>query len=182
MGQFLCIGINTKIRVERAELQRCSIGEDGARAIIEQKLADRELYNLTMTDDLLIYSLKAEVAEKEWCAFIKDFYEIRYHETEAQMDDEGALEAISACTTLDDWLSTADQNRYQCYQADTHWHYVDIGSFYPCRLSVKNVILSMDGKIMMECYNDLFRFFVNCIRKRLEQYKLAAALEIYISD
>ena len=180
MGQYLCIGINTKIEVERAELQCCRSGEDGARTIIEQELADRELYDLTVTDDLLIYSLKAEAVEEEWCAFIKDFYEMRYRETETRMEYEAALEAISAGTTLEDWLSLAARKLYRCYRTDAYWSSVDIGSFYPCRLRVENIMLSIDGKILMECYDDLFRFFLNCIRKRLEQYKLADALAIYI--
>lgn len=182
MGQFLCIGIKTKIYVERTGLQKCTSGEDGARAIIERDLANRELYNLTVADDLLTYSLKEEIAESEWCAFIKDFYDIRYREIGERMEDEGALEAISSCTTLSEWLSIAEQKSYQCYQVDAHWNYIDIGSFYSYRVNVKNVILSMDGKIGMECYDYLFRFLTNCIKKRLASYKLADVLEIYISD
>lgn len=182
MGQYLCIGINTRIRVERSELKRCSAGEGHAKQLIEEKLANGEVYDLTETDDSLVYSLKKEIAEKEWCMLIKDFYDMRYRETKSRIDDEGALEAITGGATLEDWLALAGQREYQCYQTDTHWDYVDVGSFYPCRLTVENVILSMDGKIIMECYSDLFRFLINSIRKRLSQYKLAAALSIYLSD
>lgn len=181
MGQFLGIGINTKIKVSRTELRRCPSGEDCARAIVEKDLANSELYNLTMTDDLLIYSLKKEIVEKEWCAFINDFYTIRYKETGEQMEDEEALEAISACTTLEDWLSIANQKRYSCFQIDDHQQYIEIGAFYPCRVGIENIILSIDGKILMECYGTLFRFLTICIKKRLEQYKLADALDVYIS-
>ena len=66
MGQFLFIGLNTKITVSRKAYR----GPDLSREEIEKELGsylfDSELYNQSVTEELFVYSLKKEVAEAEW--------------------------------------------------------------------------------------------------------------------
>lgn len=183
MGRFLCIGIKTRVIVGRSDLPKFPPGETSAQTIIERNMVDSELYDLTITDNELIYSLKEEIVGKEWNAFLKEFYKMRYAETGRQTDDDDALEAVSACTTLKDWLSIASKKQFECYQMDTHRcvFYFDKGS-HRSYIDIEDIILSMDGKIIMECYNDLFRFLRSCIKKRFAHYKLAATLDVYISD
>lgn len=52
-----------------------------------------------------------------------------------------------------------------------------------CRVDTgaTQIILSIDGKILMECYEGLFDFFTRMIRERLSKYKLADALLVSIS-
>ena len=44
------------------------------------------------------------------------------------------------------------------------------------------VLLSIDGKIFMEGYNDLFAFFTRIIREKLADYRLSDSLFVYITD
>ena len=49
-------------------------------------------------------------------------------------------------------------------------------------LVIDYIILSMTGKIIMECYADLFEFFTRLIRERLPESCLADGLIIDITD
>ena len=44
------------------------------------------------------------------------------------------------------------------------------------------VVLSLDGKIWMECYAKLFDFFARLIREKLSQYRLSNSLYIDITS
>ncbi len=44
------------------------------------------------------------------------------------------------------------------------------------------VTLSMDGKVWMECYNELFDFFTHLIREKLSKYQLSESLFVEITD
>ena len=46
---------------------------------------------------------------------------------------------------------------------------------------VEQILLSADGKIIMECWGNLFRFFTRLIKERLSKYKLADSLLVAIS-
>ena len=47
--------------------------------------------------------------------------------------------------------------------------------------SAEQVILSLDGKIIMECYGELFEFFTTLIKDKLAKYKLADSIVVAIS-
>ena len=46
--------------------------------------------------------------------------------------------------------------------------------------SSRYAILSLDGKIIMECYNGVFKFLRRCIIAQLPEFKLSKALSIWI--
>ena len=43
------------------------------------------------------------------------------------------------------------------------------------------ILLSADGKIIMECWGALFSFFTRLIKERLSKYKLSDSLLVAIS-
>ena len=64
------------------------------------------------------------------------------------------------------WVSTPFCREIITYRLDT---------------SATQIILSLDGKILMECYEGLFEFFTRMIRERLSKYRLSDALSVSIS-
>ena len=48
------------------------------------------------------------------------------------------------------------------------------------RVCSDNAILSIDGKIAMECYGSLFDFFGRCIAAQLQEFALSRALTVWI--
>ena len=91
------------------------------------------------------------------------------------------LKILGESNGFDEWIDIANQRQHQIYQSDRRNEYLWLGKKESLYAPVfESVLLSMDGKIVMECYNSILRFFTECVRERLKQYKLAKALSVYI--
>ena len=94
------------------------------------------------------------------------------------------MEAIKSMTSMDEWLGYAQKKSCYCFQLD---EFVHIDTPYPggwtntLDTSAEQIILSLDGKIIMECYSGLFEFFTKLIKEKLSKYKLAESLMVAIS-
>ena len=181
MGQFLFIGLNTKITVSRKAYRRPDLSREEIEKELGSYLFDSELYNQSVTEELFVYSLKKEVAEAEWLPFLKDFYAMRYVDGWEKDYATEILKILGESNGFDEWIDIANQRQHQIYQSDRRNEYLWLGKKESLYAPVfESVLLSMDGKIVMECYNSILRFFTECVRERLKQYKLAKALSVYI--
>ena len=100
----------------------------------------------------------------------------------AEMDEADALNDIKSQPDTSARLVLLERKRYQAYQVGDEVDY-----FYPyilrsSEISVysHNAILSIDGKIIMECYGHLFDFFRRCIVAQMTEFELAKALTVWI--
>ena len=91
---------------------------------------------------------------------------------------------IKERNTLREWLELAAEKRYQGFQLD---EYADCYTPFPkgwkevLSTDVEQIILSIDGKILMECYYGVFSFFTKILRERLSAFQLADSLMVSIS-
>lgn len=113
--------------------------------------------------------------------FIEKFYALRYYE--ANCYDSGAVvEKLKKLTDTSARLALLEDRCFQTYQEgdDVDYFYTDeYGSNY-IRICNYNAILSLDGKIMMECYGSVFDFFRRCIAAQMPEFELAKALTVWI--
>lgn len=47
---------------------------------------------------------------------------------------------------------------------------------------VDTVCLSIDGKIIMECYNDVMNFFTRLVREKLSDFQLRDAFKVFLTE
>lgn len=156
--------------------------EQTVREEIEKQIAPSSLYDVQDDGEYLIYTLKKDIAEKEWMEFVKEFYHQRYDETAAPTDMQKVIERISKCSTLEEYIKQANDYKIENYYFGKYNDYILVGHRESCRVRIESVCLSSDGKIIMECYGYLFRYLLKCIRQRLSKFKLADALGIYLSE
>ena len=78
----------------------------------------------------------------------------------------------------------AERRCFECYQEGYSISYPIYGEkkFEYATVMVDHILLSLAGKIMMECYDDMFAFFTRLIRERMASYKLADSLLVYITQ
>lgn len=95
---------------------------------------------------------------------------------------EGSVD-IDACTQSLR-LNLLKQKQFECFQENekTHYCYLDNCGWFEIPVYTRKIVLSMDGKIIMECYNEILDFFRRCIVKQLENFRLAKTLDVYLSD
>ena len=85
----------------------------------------------------------------------------------------------------ENWLSLAEDKSCEEFQIDNYGIEDNLyfeKAFNP-RVSVyyESILLSMEGKIMMESYGRQFNFFKLCMTEMFKEFKLAGALRVYIS-
>ena len=178
----MTIGLVTKITVdkERAKVTDSATPEE-VRAAMQEAYNQSGIYTMEETEGEVSLMLNPEVAEAEMTCLLEDFYKLRYGEDRKWQEE---LEEIKKRHSLDEWLELADVSSSTMFQLD---HYVWLstpfyrGWSYSLPTEATQIVLSSDGKILMECYGRLFKFFTRLIRERLSKYRLANALFVSIS-
>ncbi|MBO5594832.1 MAG: hypothetical protein J5931_09540 [Prevotella sp.] len=184
MGQYLTIGLVTSIAIgkERA-MKKASAAPEEVRNVVQEVYNRKGIYNVTENDDGVYLKLKPEVANAEMTDFLEEFYRLRYGVKD--WSRKAYMDKIKSRKTLVEWLKLADGSCMETFQLD---QYVWLSTPFcreerKCRVDTgaTQIILSIDGKILMECYEGLFDFFTRMIRERLSKYRLADALLVSIS-
>lgn len=182
MGCYLVIGIATEIVADKVEAERQFKGIENFKAAFEKKFNPNGIYQMKETESRIVLELKPEIIEKEWVEFIQAFYDIRYAAGES--DHQCAMEAISKENSIEAWYKLAEEKCLESYQELPLYYYpMESPSFWGhFHVGMDLIILSLDGKIIMECYNSLCEFFTRMIRERLASYLLSDSLFVYISE
>lgn len=182
MGQYLTIGLMTMIAVDKQEAKaRDAATSDEIRTAMQEAFNQNGIYTMDETENEVRLTLKPEVAEAEMTDMLEDFYQLRYYENNKWQEQ---LEEIKKRHTLDEWLELADASCSSMFQLDRYvWISTPFyrGWSYSLPTNATQIVLSSDGKILMECYGRLFRFFTRLIREKLSKYRLANALFVSIS-
>lgn len=184
MGQYLTIGLVTKVSIDKERAMRmASATPEEVKDALQKSYNGSGIYELFEDEHAVCLKLKPEVANPEMAAFVEDFYQLRYGaETDRWKE---AMEEIRLRQTLPEWLELAEDKHLDMFQLDG---FVWVATPY-CRevwrhmleTSATQIILSLDGKILMECFGSMCGFFTRIIRERLSKYQLANGLLVSIS-
>lgn len=182
MGCFLVIGIATEIVANKAEAKKQFKGIENFKTAFEEKFNASGIYQMKETESRIILELKPDIMRKEWVEFIQAFYNIRYITDES--DQQIAIEAIAEKNNAEEWYKLAEERCFESYQELPLYYYpMESPSFWgDFHVGMDLIILSLDGKIIMECYNSLCEFFTRIIREKLTNYLLSDSLFVYISE
>lgn len=180
MGQYLAIGLRLKATVRKVkQLDGKSVEEILGK--VEDKYNLSKIYERREEETYYEYSIKKEVLDKELVPLIEKFYALRYTKDE-RTDATDVIEALNALPDTSSRLEMLNDRSYQTYQAgdDMDSFYLDVIPPMKIRVCSYNAILSIDGKIAMECYGRVFDFFSRCIAAQLQEFALSRALTVWI--
>ena len=183
MGQYLTIGIATKISVRKDEAKwQASATIEKIKETLELNYNKSGIYTVEETEDSVLLKLRSEVAEAELTDLLQDFYALRYSDKDKYVME--MMDTLKNYTKWEEWKEIADEKRDYYFQQDPY-----VITSTPCpggwtnslTTYVEQILLSSDGKIIMECWGNLFRFFTRLIKERLSKYELADSLLVAIS-
>lgn len=186
MGRFLMIGLKMEMLVRKADIYKhAKNGFWTEESILEQmeNVLHLEKFKRTEHDGYLKYSLDKDILDRELMTFLKRFYELRYVGS-SKFESDAALAKLESLTNTEERLKLLTTRSYQSYQVDERdgYFYLDDCAFFEIPFITKEMVLSMDGKIMMECYSGVLDFFRRCIVARLDDMEISHAIDVYISD
>lgn len=181
MGQYLVIGIATRV-VAYKNRQDSHLTAEEVRRSLEMRFNHTGNYNVKVDEEGNVeLLLKPEVAELEWEQMLRDFYELRYHGVDSLHVDFDEMRRLGS---LDCWIEMAKTNGSDAYRMVKQFCFgyreeIDGWSRY-IETSQDLLALSIDGKIIMECYGGILGFFTRLIRERLGKYRLSDSLFVEI--
>ena len=183
MGQYLAIGLRLELAASKQDVAK-HLEETPLEEVlkqIEDKYHLNDIYEREDHDDYYVFKVKEELLDRELIPFLEKFYSLRYP-AGSDIDAPDALQALKGIDNTNDRLKLLSRKSFQTYQEGEDFDYCRIGGFWSnkVRISSSNAILSIDGKILMECYGGVFDFFRRCIVAQMSDFKLAEALTVWI--
>lgn len=183
MGQFLTIGIATKVGVSKKALNQHQLTPNTwLEKMQQQRHFEAAIYKIVDDKDYLLYQLDTALLKNQLPDLVAKLSTTLYDRPATYFDR--ALKALKDRTT-DEWLDWVESQGYEAFQLDTYgttdyWEF-DADTDAYLRLHYRDIImLSFEGKISMKTYGKQFRFFEHCIQQTFDQLSLAKAIKVYI--
>jgi hypothetical protein len=183
MGQFLSIGIVTVCGVSKKELQKQNIIKDELIAEMQKRLYfEPSIYNFLETEESYLFHLQTTVLENYLLPFLEKLYPFLYLGRGEEFKQ--TLEMLRN-TAPSQWLALAERKSQEEFQIDKYGEneYLYFNKPSRARIGVfsTTILLSLEGKIMMEEYGRQFNFFRYCIQQTFSEFPIAKAIRVYIS-
>ena len=174
MGQYLTSNIVEKIIVSKEEVSDNKIIKD-----ILGKELNLNKYSFIENGDGYYWKLKEEYFQGyKIRKFLEEQFEM-YGSSE--MKDE-ELEAISNAKTAKDLKELARDKFSQNFQKGIECHYLFAdGSRRKISVRYEVIIYLIQGKIAMECYDNMLRYFSRLIHLQNEKHEIADCTKVMIT-
>ena len=183
MGCYLAIGLKIKTAIGKEEISKHldEMPLDEFFKEIEKEYHLEDIYVRQETEDYYVYTLDEKLLDKEFIPFLEKFYQLRYQDGN-NYDVPDVLEELNSIPDTSSRLALLSKKSFQTYQigSDNDYHRVNGSWNHEVPIYNTYAILSLDGKIIMECYNGVFKFLRRCIIAQLPEFKLSKALSIWI--
>jgi hypothetical protein len=136
------------------------------------------IYTATEKDGYYHFQLNEDIFHAELLPFLNAFYPLLYSKPAYY---EGVLEKL-ANTPSSEWLKWAESKPEEAFQFDEYGtqDYLSV-NHTDIPVSYDAVILSMEGKIVMETFGRQFTFVKYAMMQTFQQFRLAGALRMYIT-
>jgi hypothetical protein len=184
MGQYLGIGIAFEMNVKKSEIKKAGLNVKSLQEKMKKELLyEPELYNVSDIDNKRYYkiTLKEEILQAELLPLLQELYPVIYNHDKS-WGYKKVLEALSGKNAAE-WLEIAENANFYEFQMDGYAEPEYITNF-PDEICIHHsniIMLSMEGKILMESYISLFRFFKYTIAKSFSEFSLARAIRVYLA-
>ena len=182
MGQFLAIGLITKQIIPKDQLEKGKISNEELISKMQKELHfNPVIFDFTENEKNIVFKLKKELFESELIPFLEKFYPLIYINNNLYLETLKELKNSKS----ENWLSLAEDKSCEEFQIDNYGIEDNLcfdKAFKP-RVSVyyESILLSMEGKIMMESYGRQFNFLKLCMIEMFKEFRLAGALRVYIT-
>jgi hypothetical protein len=182
MGQYLATGLVTELRVSKKEVEQAKIGMDELVDKMSIRLRfNPAIYTLQNENEYFAFYLKDEILRKELIPFLEKLYPALYNLNEYA--DFPAVLAKLKSIEPEHWLRIAKEKKYAAFQFDPYGMpgYLDAPFGNVIKISYCSVILSMEGKVIMDGCGGQFAFFQYCIAQAFAEFALSGATRVYIT-
>lgn len=183
MGRYLVIGIATEMYFERQRAEKVFGDINKAIEYVRENHAPEDVYDLLEGNECIGFKMKDKIVETELVEFLSAFYADRMSNDGSSEETDEILSALANISTTDEIKSLAEDNSMVYFQYDEYWDpiFIETDSWNRMVVILRGIDLSLDGKIIMECYGSIMSYFTSVLRDRYRKYALSKSLYVTIS-
>lgn len=177
MGQYLSICLRHSIDVDRKEAERaCGSYKEAVTKLTDWLGGNEELFHIEASDTIISFTLKPKVAMNHIADLLRRFYNLYYGHP-----DEEVMEQIEKCADWDEVLKLADRRCFEAFQEHHRYDYLYVKG-HSVNYRVYTILLTVEGKIEMECYGQTFTLLDRLLHEKLSSNPLATLLTTIITE
>ncbi|MGM9760336.1 MAG: hypothetical protein ACI30I_09555 [Parabacteroides sp.] len=177
----MAIGIATNLSLKKQEVERAFDSLEEGVKFVEDNYAPRDVFDKTENGDYVSFKLKDQLLENGLTDFLRDFYAARIPDRPEAAED--IISTLGKAHTAEEILDLAKKQCWERFQYDLYWDSIFIRekSSKQVYLYTRGIDLSLDGKILMECYDGLFQFLSTVIQEKFSKHPISKALRVIIT-
>jgi hypothetical protein len=183
MGTYLFNGIVRNITTRKSEVKQKHIAIATVTEALRKEL-NIDYYNHTEDSNYHYWNIKPEMLTNNLTAFLDAQFQMYRDKKDKEMQE--VINKITSMKTAEEIIALADAKIFSYFQsidASTHIKVMRDNGFSELILVQYSLIsYFMDGKIIMECYKDIFKYFETNIRSQRDKYPIVDCIKIMIND
>ena len=181
MGQYLAIGLATKMKVSKEAIKDSGLELDAFQEeMTKQFNFPPQIYAVSCTESCYIFTLKEKLLQEQLIPLLNELYPVLYDNSAYY---EGVIKKLNSLPTATEWLQWAERKPEEAFQFSRFCgeHHLRLPFNKRIKISYDCLLLSLEGKIMMEVYGRQFNFFEYTMRQTFKAFSIAGALKTYIT-
>ena len=180
MGLYMAIGVINKITFTKKEIETIKLNIEEFKDRLEKEFdLNFNLYDLKEVDEVYTFTLKDSIIDSQLKMLLIDIYPTIYDDTRDYLH---ILEKLNNLNS-DEIIEFAKDKSEEAFQYDNYGHNDVIYGIFNNRVNIsyETIMLSVEGKVSMECYDKHFNFFKKSIVKAYPKYSIINSLRVYIT-
>ena len=179
MGQYLAIGLVTKIKIEKNKDNKILLNIEN----LQEKMQDffhfvPQIYRPSEDDDSYMFILREDIINSQLIPLLEIIYPLLYENPEHYDNILKKLRILPSSK----WIQWAKNKQEEAFQFDKYGmcDFLKENNSKIC-LHYEAILLSMEGKIGMEAFGRQFNFLKYTMTQAFREMSLAGSLRIYIT-
>lgn len=177
MGQYLQLGIVHRLSVSKEKMNSMGLSVERVKDELNKEV-DMALYDLDENDDLVNFVLKDSIVMEQLGNFLQ--YQYSLYDQNEDSHFESAVQAISEMSNPKQIFELAEEKRFPCFQNNRIVHNIQVSHWKSLRVEISLLVLFVEGKIFMECYDSFLKYLTNIVRETSKQWSICGAFGCFI--
>lgn len=184
MGTYLINGIVHDIFIEKKQIKTKRLAID---KVIDQlgKEVNINLYNFNTDRDNYLWRVKPEIFDSKLVAFLDDQFRMYCDEKDLHMQE--TIKELGNIKTSNEIIELAKSKQLVHFQwVDSIIEHMKVPqeNGFDTDVSVNYCLISyfLDGKIIMECYENILKYFERNVRLQRKKYPIVDCIKVMITN
>jgi hypothetical protein len=184
MGTYLTNGIVQNITIEKRQLEHRKVTIAAINESLKQEI-NIDCYNYSEDPEAYYWKIKPEMLTPDLARFLDDQFQMYEEEKDQHMQD--VIDELTKITTAEEITELAKNKGLAHFQLVNnimeHIKVIQENGFDTSILVHYSLIsYFLDGKIIMECYGRILKYFERNIRLQKDKYPIVDCVKVMITS